>query len=29
MEQVNARLPKFKQIRNIYIRSEAEGGGIK
>lgn len=29
MEQVNARLPKFKRIRNIYIRSEAEGGRIK
>lgn len=29
MEQVNARLPKFKRIKNIYIRSEAEGGRIK
>lgn len=29
MEKVNASLPKFKRIRNIYIRSEAEGGRIK
>ncbi len=29
MEKVNASLPKFKRIKNIYIRSEAEGGRIK
>ena len=29
MEKVNASLPKYKRIRNIYIRSEAEGGRIK
>ena len=29
MERVNAGLPKFKRIKNIYVRSEAEGGRIK
>lgn len=29
MERVNASLPKFKRIKNIYIRSEAEGGRLK
>lgn len=29
MEKVNASLPKFKQIKNIYIRSEAGGGRLK
>lgn len=28
-EKVNAGQPEFKRIRNIYIRSEAEGGRIK
>ncbi len=29
MEKVNASLPKFKRIKNIYIKSETEGGRIK
>lgn len=29
MEKINASLPKYKRIRNIYIRSEAQGGRIK
>lgn len=29
MEKINAALPRYKKIRNIYIRSEAKGGRIK
>lgn len=29
IEKVNAKLPKFKRIKNLYIRSESNGGRIK
>lgn len=29
MEKVNASLPKYKRIKNVYIKSETEGGRIK
>lgn len=29
IEKVNTKLPKFKRIKNLYIRSESNGGRIK